>query len=144
VTEPVTGQSAALELEYLTAFWQCGGARWCRCATEIEELTQRYGRQRGARRHTTHDPGCRAKGVVVATSLRCGRGLPSWYNSNSFIVERLTGEYILDHHTALPYFAGERTPIFDPRTRSDCWTYPAPSSATSDSGHLRDPLPRLL
>jgi sugar (pentulose or hexulose) kinase len=90
-----------------------------RATAEIEELTQRYGRQCGAWRHTTHDPGCRAKGVVVATSLRCGRGLPSWYNSNSFIVERLTGEYILDHHTAnlLPYFAGERTPIFDPRAR---------------------------
>jgi len=23
-----------------------------------------------------------------------------WYNSNSFLVKRLTGEYILDHHTA--------------------------------------------
>jgi xylulokinase len=40
-----------------------------------------------------------------------------WYNSNSFIVKRLTDEYVLDHHTA-----SQCDPLYDIRA----WTWYQP------------------
>ena len=34
-----------------------------------------------------------------------------WYNSNSYVAAKLTGEYVLDHHTA-----SQSDPLYDVRT----------------------------
>jgi len=74
-----------------------------RATAEIEELTKRFGAQeileRGGTPLSTQAVGPKALWVqrnepdVWARSTR-------WYNSSSFIAKRLTGEYVLDHHTA--------------------------------------------
>ena len=47
----------------------------------------------------------------------CGREAAGWYNSNSFAVKRLTGEYVLDHHTA-----SQCDPLYDLRAQE--WYQP--------------------
>jgi xylulokinase len=74
-----------------------------RATAEIAELTERYGADeivtRGGTPLSTQAVGPKMLWVrrhepdVWARSSR-------WHNSNSFIVARLTGEYVLDHHTA--------------------------------------------
>lgn len=74
-----------------------------RATAEIAELTERYGAdeiiRRGGTALSTQAVGPKMLWVqrhepdVWARSAR-------WHNSNSFIVSRLTGEYVLDHHTA--------------------------------------------
>jgi xylulokinase len=74
-----------------------------RATAEIEELTQRYGAEeilaRCGKALSTQAVGPKARWVarhepeVWAAATR-------WYNSSSYIVRRLSGEYVLDHHTA--------------------------------------------
>jgi xylulokinase len=76
---------------------------WADAVTIIRELTARYGADEIVRRGGTplssqavgpkmlwlqrHEPEIWARGAA-------------WHNSHSFVVRRLTGEYVLDHHTA--------------------------------------------
>lgn len=55
-----------------------------------------------------------------------------WYNSNSYVVAKLTGEYVLDHHTA-----SQSDPLYDLRERAwaQDWLKPV-------AGHLE--MPRLV
>ncbi len=74
-----------------------------RATVEIQELTDEFGAEqilaRGGTALSTQAVGPKVRWVqrhepdVWARSAR-------WYNSNSFVVARLTGEYVLDHHTA--------------------------------------------
>lgn len=54
-----------------------------------------------------------------------------WYNSSSFVVARLTGEYVLDHHTA-----SQCDPLYD--LRSGDWAHDWAEQVCADL-----PLPRL-
>ncbi len=74
-----------------------------RATAEIEELTQRYGADEIVSRGGTP----LSTQAVGPKMLWVRRNEPDvwsrtrrWYNSNSFIVARLTGQYVLDHHTA--------------------------------------------
>jgi len=74
-----------------------------RATAEIDELTERFGAEaileRGGTPLSTQAVGPKALWVQrnePETWQRAAR----WYNSNSFVVARLTGEYVLDHHTA--------------------------------------------
>ncbi len=74
-----------------------------RATKEIQELTERYGEdeivRRGGTALTTQAVGPKMLWLrhnepdVYAATRR-------WYNSSSYVVARLTGEYVLDHHTA--------------------------------------------
>lgn len=74
-----------------------------RATREIEELTTRFGApqivQRCGKALSTQAVGpkmawvARNEPQVWARSRR-------WYNSNSYVVAKLTGEYVLDHHSA--------------------------------------------
>ena len=74
-----------------------------RATAEIDELTARFGEAeilaRGGTALSTQAVGPKALWVqrnepsVWAKAKR-------WYNSSSFVVGKLTGEYVLDHHTA--------------------------------------------
>lgn len=74
-----------------------------RATAEIDELTERYGRQaildRGGTTLTTQAVGPKALWVQRHEPEVWARAT-HWYNSNSYIAKRLTGEYVLDHHTA--------------------------------------------
>jgi xylulokinase len=74
-----------------------------RATAEIEELTERYGQQaildRGGTALTTQAVGPKALWVRRNEPEVWARA-SHWYNSNSYIAKRLTGEYILDHHSA--------------------------------------------
>ncbi len=84
-----------------------------RAGKEIAELTQRYGAEeilhRGGTPLSTQAVGPKALWVrrnepdVWARASR-------WYNSSSFVVARLTGEYVLDQHTA-----SQCDPLYDIR-----------------------------
>lgn len=86
-----------------------------RATAEIDELTERYGNdaivERGGTALSTQAVGPKLLWVrrnepdVWARSAR-------WYNSSSYIVARLTGEYVLDHHTA-----SQCDPLYDIRAR---------------------------
>ena len=74
-----------------------------RATAEIEELTQRYGNDEIVRRGGS----ALSTQAVGPKMLWTRRHEPQtwekarrWYNSNSYAVARLTGEYVLDHHTA--------------------------------------------
>lgn len=74
-----------------------------RATAEIEELTRRFGAERIVERGGT----ALSTQAVGPKMLWVRRHEPQvweratgWYNSNSFVVARLTGEYTLDHHTA--------------------------------------------
>ncbi len=87
-----------------------------RATAEIEELTRRYGAdailERGGTPLSTQAVGPKALWVqrhepeVWARARR-------WYNSSSYIVARLTGEYVLDHHTA-----SQCDPMYDIKANS--------------------------
>ena len=74
-----------------------------RATREIGELTDRFGGdailERGGTALTSQ-----AVGPKMAWLRReepdVWKQAERWYNSNSFVVARLTGEYVLDHHTA--------------------------------------------
>ena len=82
-----------------------------RATAEIEELTQRYGAEEILRRGGTP----LSTQAVGPKALWVARNEPEvWeratglYNSSSYVVKRLTGEYVLDHHTASQY-----DPLYD-------------------------------
>jgi len=87
-----------------------------RAGAEIAELTERYGAdaivERGGSALSTQAVGPkmlwlqRNEPQVWARTKR-------WYNSNSFVAGRLTGEYFLDHHTA-----SQCDPMYDIHTFS--------------------------
>lgn len=91
-----------------------------RATAEIDELTARYGPEaivaRGGTVLSTQAVGPKLLWVrrhepeVWARTAR-------WYNSNSFAVARLTGEYVLDHHTA-----SQCDPLYDITARK--WYLP--------------------
>ena len=74
-----------------------------RAGDEIEELTRRYGADeilaRGGTALSSQAVGPKALWVRRHEPDAWSRAA-GWYNSNSFLVARLTGEYVLDHHTA--------------------------------------------
>lgn len=74
-----------------------------RATAEIEELTERFGAQeileRGGTPLSTQAVGPKAL-WVQRNEPDAWAQATRWYNSNSFIAKRLTGEYVLDHHTA--------------------------------------------
>jgi xylulokinase len=74
-----------------------------RASDEIEELTRRYGADeilaRGGTALSSQAVGPKALWVRRHEPDAWSRAA-GWYNSNSFLVKRLTGEYVLDHHTA--------------------------------------------
>ncbi|SCL23323.1 xylulokinase [Micromonospora pallida] len=86
-----------------------------RATAEIDELTQRYGAEavldRSATPITTQAVGPKALWVrrhEPAVWARAAR----WYNSSSYVVRKLTGEYVLDHHTA-----SQSVPLYDIEAR---------------------------
>jgi len=89
-----------------------------RATAEIEELTERYGGerilQRGGTPLTTQAVGPKALWVQRHEPRAWARAT-RWYNSNSFVVARLTGEYVLDHHTA-----SQCDPLYDIRANAWC------------------------
>lgn len=89
-----------------------------RTTAEIAELTERYGAdqilERCGKALTTQ--------AVGPKLLWARRHEPQvyerasgWYSSNSFAVARLTGEYVLDHHTA-----SQCDPLYDIRANAWC------------------------
>jgi xylulokinase len=89
-----------------------------RATAEIVELTERYGADRIVARGGT----ALSSQAVGPKLLWARRHEPAaweratrWYNSNSFAVARLTGEYVLDHHTA-----SQCDPLYDMRERAWC------------------------
>lgn len=74
-----------------------------RATAEIEELTARYGAEeilaRGGTPLSTQAVGPKALWVQRHEPQAWGSAT-RWFNSSSFVVRRLTGEYVLDHHTA--------------------------------------------
>ena len=86
-----------------------------RATAEIEELTGRYGADkvldRCATPITSQAVGPKALWVrrhEPAVWARARR----WYNSSSYVVRRLTGEYVIDHHTA-----SQCVPLYDIEAR---------------------------
>lgn len=84
-----------------------------RASAEIVELTERYGADRIVERCGKS----LSTQAVGPKMLWLQRNEPQiwektthWYNSNSFAVARLTGEYVLDHHTA-----SQCDPLYDVR-----------------------------
>ncbi|BCJ60315.1 sugar kinase [Micromonospora endophytica] len=82
-----------------------------RATAEIAELTERYGAdavlERAASPITTQAVGPKALWVRRNEPQVWDRAT-RWYNSSSYIVRKLTGEYILDHHTA-----SQSVPLYD-------------------------------
>ncbi|WP_434741281.1 FGGY-family carbohydrate kinase [Micromonospora sp. SH-82] len=105
-----------------------------RATAEIDELTDRYGAdevlRRGGTPITSQAVGPKALWVrrhepqVWANARR-------WYNSSSYVVRKLTGEYVLDHHTA-----SQSVPLYDIEARD--WHRPWYDEIMADL-----PAPRL-
>jgi len=74
-----------------------------RATAEIEELTERFGADallgRGGKALSTQAVGPKIL-WVRRHEPEVWERTAGWYNSSSFAVARLTGEYVLDHHTA--------------------------------------------
>ena len=74
-----------------------------RATAEIDELTARYGEAeilaRGGTALSTQAVGPKALWVQRHEPEVWSKA-KRWYNSSSFVVGKLTGEYVLDHHTA--------------------------------------------
>ncbi len=74
-----------------------------RATAEIDELTARFGAAeilaRGGSPLSTQAVGPKALWVQTHEP-QAWAAATHWYNSSSYVVRRLTGEYILDHHTA--------------------------------------------
>lgn len=105
-----------------------------RAAAEIAELSQRYGTERIVQRGGT----ALSTQAVGPKMLWVRRNEPAvwaraarWYNSSSYIVARLSGEYVLDHHTA-----SQCDPLYDISAHEWCSDW-----ARDIAGSL--PLPRL-
>lgn len=105
-----------------------------RASEEIAELTERYGADRILRSGGTP----LSSQAVGPKALWIRRKEPEvweraarWFNSNSFVAARLTGEYALDHHTA-----SQCDPLYDMTARD--WH---PEWTADIMGPL--PMPRL-
>jgi xylulokinase len=74
-----------------------------RATREIEELTERYG-QEGIIEHCGKVLSTQAVGPKLLwlrhSEPEVWERTKRWYSAHSFAVARLTGEYVLDHHTA--------------------------------------------
>lgn len=106
-----------------------------RATTEIAELTERYGAE-AILRTCGKALSSQAVGPKLSWIRRhepdgWARGR-RWFGSSSFVVRRLTGEYVLDHHTA-----SQCDPLYDVRTLD--W---AADWASEITEHLE--LPRLV
>lgn len=106
-----------------------------RATAEITELTDRYGIEKIVDRCgkvlTTQAVGPKllwVKRNEPEVWTRAAR----WYNSSSFIVAKLTGEYVLDHHTA-----SQCDPMYDLTTRD--WAHDWVSDIVEEL-----PMPRLV
>jgi len=91
-----------------------------RATAEIDELNGRYGADEVLDRCATPI----TSQAVGPKALWVHRNEPEvwararrWYNSSSFIVRRLTGEYVIDHHTA-----SQCVPLYDIQARK--WHQP--------------------
>jgi xylulokinase len=91
-----------------------------RATVEIEELTQRYGADTVLQ--TTGTP--ITSQAVGPKALWVQRHEPQtwsrarrWYNSSSYVVRKLSGEYVLDHHSA-----SQSVPLYDLEARA--WHQP--------------------
>ena len=105
-----------------------------RATDEIEQLVDQYGADEVLR--TTGSP--ITTQAVGPKALWVRRQEPQvwaqatrWYNSSSYIVRRLTGEYVLDHHTA-----SQSLPLYNLEARA--WHEPWYSDSMGDL-----PAPRL-
>ena len=99
-----------------------------RATDEIEELVGRYGADDVLR--TTGSP--ITTQAVGPKALWVRRHEPQawqratrWYNSSSYVVRKLTGEYVLDHHTA-----SQSVPLYDLEART--WHGPWYTDSMSD------------
>ncbi|MGB9378463.1 MAG: FGGY family carbohydrate kinase, partial [Mycobacteriales bacterium] len=105
-----------------------------RATAEIAELTERYGAEeivaRGGTALSTQAVGPKMEWVRRHQPDVWARAA-GWYNSNSFIVAKLTGEYVLDHHTA-----SQCDPLYD--IKANVWN---PEWTRDIAGDL--PMPRL-
>ena len=87
-----------------------------RATAEIDELNDRYGEEAIIARGGT----ALSSQAVGPKLLWARRNEPDawaraarWFNSNSYIVRKLTGEYVLDHHTA-----SQCDPLYDIHARA--------------------------
>jgi len=91
-----------------------------RATAEIEELTDHFGAdaivQRGGTALSTQAIGPKAQWLQRHEPDVWARA-SLWFNSNSYVVHRLTGEYVLDQHTA-----SQCDPLYDIRARD--WYQP--------------------
>lgn len=105
-----------------------------RATAEIDELTARYGAEaileRGGTALTTQAVGPKAL-WVQRHEPDAWRRAARWYNSSSFVVARLTGEYVLDHHTA-----SQCDPMYN--LRANAWYEPWAEDVMAGM-----PMPRL-
>jgi xylulokinase len=106
-----------------------------RATAEIDELTARYGEEaiiaRGGSALSSQAVGPKllwARRNEPDAWARAAR----WFNSSSYIVRRLTGEYVLDHHTASqcdPLYDIHRNAWFGPWYEEVAGDLPAPRLA---------------
>lgn len=89
-----------------------------RATAEIKELTARYGAEqileRGGTPLSSQAVGPKALWVQRHEPEVWARA-SRWYGSSSFVVARLTGEYVLDHHTA-----SQCDPLYDIKANAWC------------------------
>lgn len=82
-----------------------------RAVAEIAELDARFGREeiiaRGGTALSTQAVGPKALWVRRNEPDAWSRST-GWYNSHSYVVKKLTGEYVLDHHSA-----SQADPVYD-------------------------------
>jgi xylulokinase len=88
-----------------------------RAEREIEELTERFGAgqilERCGKALSTQAVGPKMVWFQRNEPEAWSRGR-KWFNSNSYVTAKLTGEYVLDHHTA-----SQSDPLYD--VRGHCW-----------------------
>lgn len=105
-----------------------------RASEEIVELTARLGQdalvQRCGKALSSQAVGPKMLWVQRHEPQSWDRAA-GWYNSSSFVVARLTGEYVLDHHTA-----SQCDPLYD--LREGTWAHDWAAEVCPDV-----PLPRL-
>lgn len=106
-----------------------------RAEHEIVELTERFGAdailERCGKALSTQAVGPKMAWLARHEPEAFARGR-RWFNSNSYVTAKLTGEYVLDHHTA-----SQSDPLYDVRTHAwiEDW-------AGEVAGHLE--MPRLV
>ena len=106
-----------------------------RATDEIAELTSGTAPRpssAGAARPSRARPWDRSCSGRATTSRRSGPGPARWFGASSFVVERLTGEYVLDHSTA-----SQCDPLYDLGRRD--WAHDWAADIVGDV-----PLPRLV